>query len=218
MKITDTMIMICQIKMRWHILLGCVVTTCDDPLCCWLWIKLNGKLNILRCQVLGQTLHKFKDHYSLFHLPPIKIFLLNSQKSGQMRQSNLPPLLHPPKVGGLLSRNLACKCSCNFTKICFPICFVFLHKICFPICFWISPGHCQDTKLDHHYMMMKPLRQSFHRLLVKTLAILCVWSQRPSFPAAVSLPLCTHTIPQSFWMPQSNMIKTDRYKKQCPVW
>ena len=36
-------------------------------------------------------LHKFRDHYSMVHLPPIIIFLLNSQKSGQMRQSNHPP-------------------------------------------------------------------------------------------------------------------------------
>ena len=37
-------------------------------------------------------LHELGDHYSLFHQPPIKIFLLYAQKSGQMRQSNLPPL------------------------------------------------------------------------------------------------------------------------------
>ena len=96
--------------------------------------------------------HDFRDYYSLVHQLPIQIFLLNSQKSGQMRQSNLPPLLHPPKVGGLLSRNLVCKCSCNFTKICFPICFVFLHKICFPICFCISPqaddGSCHTRPLQ----------------------------------------------------------------------
>ena len=95
--------------------------------------------------------HDFRDYYSLVHQLPIKIFLLNSQKSGQMRQSNLPPLLHPPKVGGLLSRNLACKCSCNFTKICFPICFVFLHKICFPICFCISPQARQAALQPHQY-------------------------------------------------------------------
>ena len=70
--------------------------------------------------------HDFRDYSSLVHQLPIKIFLLNSQKSGQMRQSNLPPLLHPPKVGGLLSRNLARKCCFKFTKICLPICFVFL--------------------------------------------------------------------------------------------
>ena len=95
--------------------------------------------------------HDFRDYSSLVHQLPIKIFLLNSQKSGQMRQSNLPPLLHPPKVGGLLSRNLACKCSCNFTKICFPICFVFLHKICFPICFCISPQARQAALQPHQY-------------------------------------------------------------------
>ena len=95
--------------------------------------------------------HDFRDYSSLVHQLPIKIFLLNSQKSGQMRQSNLPPLLHPPKVGGLLSRNLACKCSCNFTKICFPICFVFLHKICFPICFYISPQARQAALQPHQY-------------------------------------------------------------------
>ena len=37
-------------------------------------------------------LHELGDHYSLFHQPPIKIFLLYAQKGGQMRQSNLPPL------------------------------------------------------------------------------------------------------------------------------
>ena len=37
-------------------------------------------------------LHELVDHYSLFHQPPIKIFLLYAQKGGQMRQSNLPPL------------------------------------------------------------------------------------------------------------------------------
>ena len=95
--------------------------------------------------------HDFRDYYSLVHQLPIKIFLLNSQKRRQMRQSNLPPLLHPPKVGGLLSRNLACKCSCNFTKICFPICFVFLHKICFPICFCISPQARQAALQPHQY-------------------------------------------------------------------
>ena len=47
--------------------------------------------------------HDFRDYYSLVHQLPIKIFLLNSQKRRQMRQSNLPPPLHPPKVGGLLS-------------------------------------------------------------------------------------------------------------------
>ena len=36
-------------------------------------------------------LHELGDHYSLFHQPPIKIFLLYAQKGGQMRQSNLPP-------------------------------------------------------------------------------------------------------------------------------
>ena len=37
-------------------------------------------------------LHELGDHYSQFHQPPIKIFLLYAQKGGQMRQSNLPPL------------------------------------------------------------------------------------------------------------------------------
>ena len=37
-------------------------------------------------------LHELGDHYSLFHQPPIRIFLLYAQKGGQMRQSNLPPL------------------------------------------------------------------------------------------------------------------------------
>ena len=83
--------------------------------------------------------HDFRDYSSLVHQLPIKIFLLNSQKSGQKRQSNLPPLLHPPKVGGLLSRNLVFKCSCNFTKICFPICFC------------ISPQARQAALQPHQY-------------------------------------------------------------------
>ena len=37
-------------------------------------------------------LHEFRGYYSMFHQAPIKIFLLNSQKGGQMRQSNHPPL------------------------------------------------------------------------------------------------------------------------------
>ena len=35
--------------------------------------------------------HDFRDYYSLVHQVPIKIFLFNSQKRRQMRQSNHPP-------------------------------------------------------------------------------------------------------------------------------
>ena len=37
-------------------------------------------------------LHELIGHCSMFHRPPVKIFLLYDQKSGQMRQSNIPPL------------------------------------------------------------------------------------------------------------------------------
>ena len=39
----------------------------------------------------------------MFHQASIKIFLLNSQKGEQMRQSNHFPPLQLPKVGSLLS-------------------------------------------------------------------------------------------------------------------
>ena len=37
-------------------------------------------------------LHELIGHCSMLHRPPVKIFLLYDQKSGQMRQSNIPPL------------------------------------------------------------------------------------------------------------------------------
>ena len=37
-------------------------------------------------------LHELIGHCSMFHRPPVKIFLLYDQKCGQMRQSNIPPL------------------------------------------------------------------------------------------------------------------------------
>ena len=49
-------------------------------------------------------LHEVRYHYSLFHQAPIEIFLIISQKGGQIRQSNHRPPLQPPKVSNLLSR------------------------------------------------------------------------------------------------------------------
>ena len=44
--------------------------------------------------------HDFRDYYSLVHQFPIKIFLLNSQKRRQMRQSNHPPLFTRRRSAG----------------------------------------------------------------------------------------------------------------------
>ena len=68
--------------------------------CCWILyhstVLLLKSFHIRRSLFLitgsHHILHEFRDHYSLFHQLPITIFLLNSQKRGQMRQSNHPPL------------------------------------------------------------------------------------------------------------------------------